>query len=596
MKPVIIRFRRSAAGEGQKLIVVSDRLLSPQISRRTFPALVCRHPKFTREGVHFARLTSTFPKMKTLLRSGAALLTASLAFAHDAATHAWKPTPYAEKLAHAATPLPDRVVLTWSGDPATTQAVTWRTATSVERSLAQLALAADNSKLKATDHPARTADFTSDLGEAHLHSVEFTGLTPDTLYAYRVGDGANWSEWFHFRTAKREAAPFTFVYFGDAQNDVKTHWSRVFREAFRDAPRAAFTLHAGDLINRANRDAEWGEWFGAPAWVNATIPVFPSPGNHEHFNEGASPASDRRWTKRDGTAIDVKISATEDKTSGTTRVVATAPGGKTTLLMLDDKELIASVDAAFTEITGWKPAEVVGIQPDKKPLEDRSQNPGVRTLSGHWRPQFTLPVDQGAPAGLEETCFFTDYQGARIISLDSNRLQAEQVPWLRSVLAKNPNRWTIVTFHHPIFSPARGRDNPALRAAWKPVLDEFKVDLVLTGHDHTYARSGDVSGKTAVVGTANMPTGYNQAYDPAIGTVYVVSVSGPKMYDISSDGFAVRAGEDLQLYQLITVDGDELRYTARTATGRPYDAFTLKKRAGQANQLVESLPPEQRRK
>ena len=130
--------------------------------------------------------------MKTLLRSGAALLTASLAFAHDAATHAWKPTPYAEKLAHAATPLPDRVVLTWSVDPATTQAVTWRTATSVERSLAQLALAADNSKLKATDHPARTADFTSDLGEAHLHSVEFTGLTPDTLYDYLVGDGANW--------------------------------------------------------------------------------------------------------------------------------------------------------------------------------------------------------------------------------------------------------------------------------------------------------------------------------------------------------------------------------------------------------------------
>ena len=68
------------------------------------------------------------------------------------------------------------------------------------------------------------------------------------------------------------------------------------------------------------------------------------------------------------------------------------------------------------------------------------------------------------------------------------------------------------------------------------------------------------------------------------------------MYDISNDGFAVRAGEDLQLYQLITVDGDELRYAARTATGRPYDAFTLKKRAGQANQLVEALSAEQRRK
>ena len=146
-----------------------------------------------------------------------------------------------------------------------------------------------------------------------------------------------------------------------------------------------------------------------------------------------------------------------------------------------------------------------------------------------------------------------------------------------------------------MFSPARNRDNPALRAAWKPLLDEFKVDLVLTGHDHTYARSGDVSGKPAVVGTTNTPAGYNQAYDPAIGTVYVVSVSGPKMYDISNDGFAVRTGEDLQLYQIITVDGDELRYTARTATNRLYDAFTLEKRTGQPNRLREQLPAEQRR-
>ncbi|MSU52229.1 MAG: hypothetical protein CK538_02665 [Opitutia bacterium] len=88
MKPVIIRSRRRAAGEGQKIIVVPDRPRSPQISHRTFPTLICRNPKFTREGVHFARLTSTFPKMKTLLRSSAALLTAGLASAHDAATHA----------------------------------------------------------------------------------------------------------------------------------------------------------------------------------------------------------------------------------------------------------------------------------------------------------------------------------------------------------------------------------------------------------------------------------------------------------------------------------------------------------------------------
>jgi 3',5'-cyclic AMP phosphodiesterase CpdA len=216
-------------------------------------------------------------------------------------------------------------------------------------------------------------------------------------------------------------------------------------------------------------------------------------------------------------------------------------------------------------------------------------------LSRHWRPQFAFP--ENGPADIpefKETVYYLDYQGVRFISLDSNFKQAEQCGWLREVLSNNPQRWTIITFHHPLFSPARGRDNPLVREAWKPIFDEFKVDLVLLGHDHTYARSGDVSARSGV-GTVNVPTGFQQVYDPAIGTVYVVSVSGPKMYQITRADWAVRTAEDTQLYQIITVDGDELRFEARTAVNRLYDAFVLKKRVGQVNQLIELLPPERRR-
>ncbi len=58
-------------------------------------------------------------------------------------------------------------------------------------------------------------------------------------------------------------------------------WSRVIREAYSDAPKAAFLLHAGDLINTAEADAEWGEWFGAGSWINAMMPNIAVPGNHE---------------------------------------------------------------------------------------------------------------------------------------------------------------------------------------------------------------------------------------------------------------------------------------------------------------------------
>jgi hypothetical protein len=62
-------------------------------------------------------------------------------------------------------------------------------------------------------------------------------------------------------------------------------WSRVIREAYSDAPKAKFMLHAGDLINRAESDAEWGEWHGAGAWLNAMIPSVPVLGNHEQARD-----------------------------------------------------------------------------------------------------------------------------------------------------------------------------------------------------------------------------------------------------------------------------------------------------------------------
>ncbi len=187
--------------------------------------------------------------------------------------------------------------------------------------------------------------------------------------------------------------------------------------------------------------------------------------------------------------------------------------------------------------------------------------------------------------------------GLRIVArnpLNSNEKQEAQVGWLRDVLGNNPNRWTLITFHHPVFSPAKNRDNPKLRGLWKPLFDAFKVDLVMCGHDHTYARSGDVS-RLGNGGLYNVADGFNQVHDPDIGTVYVVSVSGPKMYDLTSFEWAVRVAEDTQLFQIVRIDGDTLKFEARTATGKLYDGFSLVKREGKPNLLQELVLPENRR-
>src|SRR5690625_7915581 len=70
-------------------------------------------------------------------------------------------------------------------------------------------------------------------------------------------------------------------------------------------------------------------------------------------------------------------------------------------------------------------------------------------------------------------------------------------------------------------------------------------------------------------------------------TMYVVSVSGPRMSGNRQEKklWMDRLEVHSQLYQVITVDWDELRYRAHTPTGEVFDAFYLNKRPGKVNEI-----------
>jgi hypothetical protein len=401
---------------------------------------------------------------------------------------------------------PDRIILNFGQNPSSEVNVTWRTSTEIKKAYAEIALATAAPRFWKNGQTITAKTELLDAGTiedawvvANYHSVEFKGLLPDTLYAYRVGDGERWSEWFQFRTASDQPNDkFSFLYVGDAQNYVLELWSRLIREGFRKAPKARFFIHAGDLINRAHREQEWHEWFTAGGFIHSMIPSMPTPGNHEYRAKNQQEA--------------------------------------------DAKQ---------------------------------------RSLSVQWRPQFTLP--QNGPVGLEETVYYMDYQDVRVISLDSNRDQVLQVSWLEKVLAENPKKWTILTYHHPLFSASNGRDNEELRKLWKPIFDKYRVDLALQGHDHAYARGRVAPGE-------NVMDGVN--VKDLTGTVYVVSVSGGKMYDIGDDwtakgGQRDRIAENTQLFQVITVEGNRLKFESYTAIGELYDAFELVKDENDLNRFIE---------
>ncbi|MFC5625936.1 purple acid phosphatase family protein [Algoriphagus winogradskyi] len=388
---------------------------------------------------------------------------------------------------------PDRIILTWSDDPMSTQSVTWRTSSDVSVSKAQFILAPNTPIYLDSVETiiASTESLEVDNVAANYHSVTFRDLNAATTYAYRVGNEDTWSEWFQFTTAPKKGTPFTFAYFGDAQNNLKSQWSRIIRQAYSNLPKAAFMVHAGDLINSTQSDSEWGEWNYAGGFINAMIPSVSTPGNHEYDSE------------EDGTLV----------------------------------------------------------------------------LDYHWQKQFTFP--RNGPNEFSETVYYIDYSDLRLISLNSQEIvqneksMETQKVWLEKVLAENTQKWTIITFHHPIYSSGTGRDNKEFREAFKPIFDKYKVDLVLQGHDHSYGRG------------RNLPSGVANQDPAAQGPVYVVSVSGPKMYNLTFDKWMDRAASNTQLYQLISIEGDRLSYGAYTATGDLYDAFDLIKDGVQPKQFID---------
>lgn len=403
---------------------------------------------------------------------------------------------YAQFYPYQPRPIPDRIILTMKTEPAGSISITWRTDTTVSVSIAEICKSfpanpiPDSIKV----YKGGKEDVFSDGIAMRYHSVNITGLMPEASYNYRVGNGEGyWSEWFQFTTASHSFKPFSFIFMGDVQNDIKSLWSIAIRKAYSQTPDARFIIYAGDLVDgRVHLDNEWGEWHHAGSFINGMIPAIPAIGNHEYY----------------------------------------------------------------------------------------SPYPEDKGMTKFWKPGFALP--ENGPAGLEETVFFTDYQGVRIITLNSQEIVSGpeaariQSQWLEKILKVNPNKWTIVVFHHPMFSISHNRDNPLLREYIKPILEKYRVDVVLQGNDHIYGR-----------GMNSVTTGLKdrKSWKP----FYLVSVSGSKLRNnLHKNKWWDHYIIGKQLYQIIHVKEKTMEFEVYDLTGELVDHFSLKKSWHGSNKFVET--------
>ena len=107
----------------------------------------------------------------------------------------------------------------------------------------------------------------------------------------------------------------------------------------------------------------------------------------------------------------------------------------------------------------------------------------------------------------------------------------EQLTWLETELASsraNPAiDWIVVFMHYPVMSTAGGSDL-GLRQTYAPLVDQYGVDLVLTGHSHDYERMYAVKGVVGGSSTLEpqVASTATTAIDTTQGAVHMVVGTG----------------------------------------------------------------------
>jgi len=131
----------------------------------------------------------------------------------------------------------------------------------------------------------------------------------------------------------------------------------------------------------------------------------------------------------------------------------------------------------------------------------------------------------GAAAGDRSKGYYSYNLGAwHIIVLNSeisHSAGSTQEQWLRSDLAANPKTCTLAYWHKPRFSSGQHGNINSTQTFWQALYD-YRADVVLSGHDHTYERFAPQS----ATGQADASRGIRQ---------FVVGTGGKSLYSFTSN-------------------------------------------------------------
>jgi len=329
-----------------------------------------------------------------------------------------------------------------------------------------------------------------------INVVQLTGLTPDTLCSYQVGDATGgWSQWFSFRSAPPDvsygtttAAPATdlpvnwpSIRFAPAaasahmrhQINAKQEAARTFQWAVigdmgvarsqqtitpLSALAANFSmdmvLHVGDISYADGNQQQWDIFLRLVQPIAATIPYMVIPGNHE--------------------GADFAFGSYKNRFEMPSSSAASTRGGRSRAKRRSYTDSLGNMYYSFN----YGPVHFIGISTET-----------------------TIELPNVTPEGLA-------FLQADLKVADSPTQRARQ-PWI------------VVMQHRPLYCTTNRMDchlfAEYLRMKLEAIYIQYHVDLVFAGHVHNYERTFPVANGVAVQLNYSQPAAPIYIVDGAAG-------------------------------------------------------------------------------
>lgn len=357
--------------------------------------------------------------------------------------------------------------------------------------------------------------------DIYLYEATMLDLTPGTTYEYQVfgNDEEKRSPVHQFSTEEPEKSETTFMVLSDPQGsdviDYMTYANNVLNMMDYTDKNIRFALFTGDLINVDESRTQWNLFLKYSSAFSYRIPIAATTGNHET-----------------GSVYEEQIQSIE-------------------------------FQGYFN-------------MPENGPYYQ-----DFDAFAGDYR---TPEFDQG------KTYSF-DYGFAHYVAIDSEIFNGDSgigglldeenmtifTEWLETDLAQHQDDWIIVYLHRGPYSITY--DSVNVRTRLVPILEEYGVDLVFSGHDHRYSRTvihagtrvgfstsdeytrGKISLITDPVGTYH----FND-YSSNLGVTYLVGTSsGVKFYgdtDATGTEIIYRFLEKSAVFPVVTVSETAIRVTS----------------------------------